>query len=304
MKPALLVLLATLLVGCNERSETPSRTTGTNPATTNKSFEVRGVIREIPVGGQTLVVRHEEIPGYMPKMTMELNVRATNEIRNLHVNDTIRFRLVATEDTHWIEHIVRLGGDIATNTPPVAARPAEAEAPQLVRELKPGDDFPDAELLDEHARTLRFSQLRGQAVAFALFFTRCPLPDYCPLMNKNFSRARSLLQTNSAGATNWTFLSVSFDAEFDSPLMLSSYAPAYRGTDARHWLFASASSGTLRTLAPQIDFMFQRDDGGFSHNLRTVVIDAQGRIQRVLNGNKWQPAELADEMLKAMQAKP
>ena len=297
MKTILVLLIATFLAGCGEKpapSPAPAKP-ATNTAT--KTFEVRGVIREVPADGQTLTIRHEEIPGYMPKMTMELNVRDTNEVHNLQVDDEITFRLVANDDTHWIENIRRSGRAATTNPPaPLTA--------QFIRELKPGDDFPDAELLDEHGRAIRFSQFRGQAVAFSLFFTRCPLPDYCPLMNKNFSHARSLLQTNTTGATNWTFLSVSFDSEFDSPAMLTGYATAYRGTDPSHWLFASASTATLRTLAPQIDFMFQQDGGGFSHNLRPVVLDAQGRIQRVFNGNKWQASELAEEMEKATQAKP
>jgi len=299
MRFALLVLVSILLAGCREQPKSAPEPDKPANLSTNKSFEVRGVIRDVPAGGQTLVVRHEEIPGYMPKMTMELNVRNTNEVLNLQTDDEITFRLVATEDTHWIENIRRVGRKESTNAP----APAPAEA-QLVHELQPGDDFPDFELLDEHGRTIRFAQFRGQAVAFSLFFTRCPLPDYCPLMNKNFSRARSLLQTNSVTATNWIFLSVSFDSEFDSPLMLSSYAPAYRGNDASHWLFASASPATLRTMAPQIDFMFQRDDGGFAHNLRTVVLDARGRVQRIFIGNTWPATELADEMRRAMQAKP
>jgi Cu/Ag efflux protein CusF len=64
-----------------------------------------------------LVVRHEEIPGYMPKMTMELNVRNTNEIAGLERNDEITFQLVATADTHWIQHIKRVGKFVDPETP-------------------------------------------------------------------------------------------------------------------------------------------------------------------------------------------
>ncbi len=297
MKSLLILLAAVLLAGCGDK---PATTSAPAKPTTNaapKTFEVRGVIRDVPAGGQTLVVRHEEIPGYMPKMTMELNVRDTNEVLNLQTDDEITFRLVATEDTHWIENIRRVGHTNSTATPPPVT-------PHLVRELKPGDDFPDAELLNEFGKTTRFSELRGQAVAFSLFFTRCPLPDFCPLMNKNFSQARGLLLADKSLGTNWTFVSVSFDSEFDSPAMLAGYARSYRGDDPRHWLFASASTETLATLAPQIDFMFSRDGGGFSHNLRTVVLDAQGRVQHVFNGNKWSHEELVEEMKRAMQAKP
>ena len=299
MKSALTLLTAMILAGCSEKPVAPPASGQSPTNIVTKTFEVRGVIREIPAGGQTLVVRHEDIPGYMPKMTMELNVRDTNEVHNLQRDDEITFRLVATDDTHWIENIRRVGHAATTNATVVP--PVEAH---LVRELEPGDVFPDAELLDEHERAIRFSQFRGQAVAFSFFFTRCPLPDFCPLMNKNFSAARRALTADKNGATNWMFLSVSFDAEFDSPAMLAGYATSYRGDDPSHWLFASASPATMTSLAPQIDFMFARDNGGFSHNLRTVVLDAQGRIQHVFTGNKWSNTELVEEMKSAMQAKP
>jgi protein SCO1/2 len=164
--------------------------------------------------------------------------------------------------------------------------------------------LPDFEMLNEHGRTARLAEFRGQAVAFSLFFTRCPLPDFCPLMNKNFSEARRLLLADQSAMTNWNLLSLSFDAEFDSPAMLAGYARSYRGDDASHWLFANASPATLTGLAPKIDFMFARDSGGFSHNLRTVVLDTQGRVQHIFNGNKWTATELVEEMKRAMQAKP
>src|SRR5689334_6647480 len=109
MRPLLILLAAILVTGCNDQAAPVAAPDKTTTNATPKTFEVRGVIREVPAGGQTLVVRHEEIPGYMPKMTMELNVRNTNEVLNLQADDEITFRLVATEDTHWIENIRRVG---------------------------------------------------------------------------------------------------------------------------------------------------------------------------------------------------
>jgi cytochrome oxidase Cu insertion factor (SCO1/SenC/PrrC family) len=46
--------------------------------------------------------------------------------------------------------------------------------------------------------------------------------------------------------------------------------------------------------------MIMRDGGNImSHNLRTVVLDPQGRIYRQLDGNEWTPKQLADAMLEA-----
>ena len=67
-----------------------------------RSFLARGVVRSLGADGQTVVVRHEEIPGFMPKMTMEFNVRDTNELRGLAAGDAITFKVKATEEDSWI----------------------------------------------------------------------------------------------------------------------------------------------------------------------------------------------------------
>src|SRR6478609_622978 len=258
--PVLGLGLAFLLAGCDKPGITPAATVaGTNAPL--KTFETRGVVRSLPESGHSLVVRHEEIPGYMPKMTMELNVRDTNELAGLERNDEITFELVATTDTHWIQKIKRVGKAAINDT---AA--TEGEAPtnsnpgyQLVKELAPGDALPDYELIAEDGRTVHFSDFRGQAVAFTFIFTRCPLPDFCPRMGNNFSAAREMMQTNAPALTNWQFLSVSFDPEFDSPEVLRNYARLYRHENANRWLFVSAPRSVLSKLAPELDLMLAQE---------------------------------------------
>ena len=64
-----------------------------------------------------------------------------------------------------------------------------------------------------------------------------------------------------------------------------------------------ASTPTLAQLAPQLDLIMTKEEGGsISHNLRTVVIDPRGRIARQFDGNTWSPADLATALHEA--AKP
>ena len=119
-------------------------------------------------------------------------------------------------------------------------------------------------------------------------------------MSNNFREARKLVLATANAPTNWQFLSISFDAKIDTPEVLSNYGSVYRGDDADRWLFASASTKTLASLAPKVDLMIMRDGTNIlAHRLRTVVLDAQGRISRQLDGNKWTPQELADAILEA-----
>jgi protein SCO1/2 len=264
-------------------------------AATNQVHTTRGLVREIAPDHHKAVIRHEAIPGYMPAMTMEFNVRNANELSGIAVGDTITFRLTATEETHWIDQVSKIAS--TTNRAP------ESKAqitPSQIAELKPGDLLPDYELIAETGKAIRFSDFRGKAVAFTFIFTRCPLPDYCPRMGNNFAKTRELILATTSAPTNWQFLSISFDPDFDKPAVLSSYANFYRNDNADRWLFAAAPMSSLAQLAPRLDLMVNREAGGsISHNLRTVVLDPQGRIHRQFDGNLWTPAQLADAVIEA-----
>jgi protein SCO1/2 len=265
-----------------------------------RSFVARGLIRGLPAGGQTVVVRHEEIPGFMPKMTMEFNVRDSNELRGLLAGDAITFRVRANEQESWIEGIQRAGTNDLVS--PLPSDPASSSLLH-VAQMNPGDVLPDAELLDEDGRTIRLSDFEGRALAFTFIFTRCPLPDFCPRMNQHFNRTRELLLQRPGGPTNWQFLSISFDPEFDKPGVLGRYAYSYRGQSADRWLFAAAPTNVMASLVSQLDFRFANEGGSFVHNLRTVVLDPHRRVQRQFDGNKWKPEELAQALAEAAQSR-
>jgi protein SCO1/2 len=283
----LLLLLATALHSlCSETNSVEESA---------KSYAARGVIKKIAADHRQLTIHHEAIPDYMMEMTMDFPVKSTNELNGLAAGDQITFTLVVHENDDWIENIQRVG-HVAETSATTIAMPFD-----MPPELKQGDLMPDGELLAENGRHIHFSDFRGQVVAFTFFFTRCPLPDYCPLMNRNFATAQKLISSTPNAPTNWQFLSISFDPGFDTPEMLSSYAGFYRIGDASHWLFAVASTGVLTNLAPRLDLMIMHEGNSISHNLRTIVLDPNGIIYRQLDGNEWTPKELADAVLEAAQ---
>ena len=262
--------------------------------TSAKSYEVRGVVRQIADDRRKVAIQHAAIADYMSAMIMEFTVKDTNELKGISPSDEITFKLFVGENDSWIEdiHFVAHRVENVTNNTFVFHVPSA--------ELKPGDLLPDCEFVAEDGSTVHFSDFRGKAVAFTFFFSRCPLPDYCVRMSKNFSETRKLLLTTTNAPANWQLLSISFDPGFDSPEMLSSYASFYRGADTNRWLFAAAPTNTLAHLAPQLDLMIMREgESIMSHNLRTVVLDPQGRIFREFDGNNWTPQQLADAMLEA-----
>lgn len=263
--------------------------------TGDASYPAVGRIRAIAADRKTVTIRHEAIPNFMPRMTMNFTVKSPPELEGFASGDEVEFRLHVGEDDHWIDQVRRRG-----SRPPEAPENIPAPATRAaVSVLKAGDHMPALEFVDEAGRNRTLTDFRGQAVAFTFIFSRCPLPNFCPRMSKHFSRARQLLVAQPQGPTNWQFLSLSFDPEFDSPKVLTRYARTYRADNPDRWLFAAVEPSVLDPLAPQLDFQFSRTDGSFSHNLRTVVLDATGRIHRFFDGSDWRPEELAAALAEA-----
>jgi len=281
-----LVLVLAVLAVCQPQaaaSETAART-----------YAARGVVRQIADDRHTATIQHEAIPGYMSAMTMDFSVKNTNELNGISPADQITFNLVVGETDSWIEGVKLVAHRVENVTNNIYV----FHAPSV--ELKSGDPLPDCELVTEDGSHVRFSDFRGRVVAFTFFFTRCPLPDFCPRMNRNFFETRKLIMSSPNAPTNWLLLSISFDSEFDNPKVLSSYAGFYRNNDSNRWLFAAAPTNSLARLTPGLDLMIMRTGGNIlSHNLRTVVLDPQGRIYRQFDGNEWTPQQLAEVMLAA-----
>jgi protein SCO1/2 len=98
--------------------------------------------------------------------------------------------------------------------------------------------------------------------------------------------------------------SISFDVATDSPQVLQDYARRY-DYDPAHWNFLTGDLTEITAIADQFGAYFGPDgSGGISHNLRTVVVDAAGRVQKFWGSTDWSASDLAAELIKGAKAKP
>ena len=300
------LLLAGAAISCRENSQTsaPVRVLAiaTNQIATNlQTFFVRGVVEELWPDGKTAMVKHEAIPNYMEAMTMPLEVKEPKELAGLQPGDAIFFRLLVTKDDAWIDRVTKVG----------KAAPA-AEKPQTtfrrVREVEPlqvGDPMPNYPFTNELGQAVSLQEFKGQAVGFTFIFTRCPYPTFCPRMTDNLLKAYQQLSAQAQGPTNWHLLSISFDPEYDTPATLKAYARRYQ-YDPQKWNFVTGALIEIDAITEQFGLEFFREAGSsfnFNHKLRTVVVDAQGRVQQVFVGNEWKVDDFVAEMVKAAAAK-
>lgn len=301
------MLLLWITPACKPGSSgsTSSNGTNSNPTTASstdgaqKSYTVTGVVREIKIDGKTAIIRHDEIPGYMAAMTMPFEFRPPALTAQLSPGDSVRFRLQVTEDDGWVDEIEVLAHSQVSQAAPTT------NSVRVVRDVDPlkvGDLMPNYAFTNEFGRRIQLSDYKGQALAFTFIFTRCPFPTFCPRMSENFNAAYRKLGATAGSPTNFHFLSISFDPVYDTPTVLRQYAQRY-SYDSNKWSFASGALIDIDAITEQFGLYFSRESGtiNFNHNLRTVVVDAGGRINSVLIGNEWKPEELADAVIRAAQ---
>jgi protein SCO1 len=249
-----------------------------------KRFEVRGQIRGLESDGKTVRIAHEEIPGYMAAMTMALEVKNPVLLRNLQVGDEIGFQLVVTDEDSWISRIDRL-----SSRPASAGADVAATTLKEMQRVQPGETVPDFALLDQNGRTVRLKALRGKAVLLTFIYTRCPLPNYCPLMSKNFASLQERLEKQFPG--KFQLLSVSIDPEFDRPEVLKNYASRWSKSE-QNWTYGTGTREQTDAVGALFGLVQERAGGLINHDLRTALIAPDGKLVHVWKSNVWTPYEV------------
>ena len=294
--------LALAACSCKQKDTTAAPTTSASSSGTNqRTFQVKGVVREIIPERKKIKITHEEISGYMEAMTMMLDVKDAKELIGLQAGDSLSFRMVVTEDDGWIDQLKKLD-EPRTPLPP-------AQPPlRRVRDVEPlavGDAMPDYTFTNTQGRVVRLSDFKGQAFAITFIFTRCPFPTFCPRLSINFEQAQQQLKAMSGGPTNWHLLSITIDPDYDTMPRLQDYAARYKADPAR-WDFLTGELIDITAISEQFGLQFWRANPSepINHNVRTVVIDAAGRVHWITPETEWKPAQLVEQLLKAAAVKP
>ena len=184
----------------------------------------------------------------------------------------------------------------APPAPPIAPNISKQQTlvRQHPRRLEIGDPVPDFTMTSQNGKTVKLSDLRGNVVVLTFIYTRCPLPDFCPLMDKKFSELAQRISTFPARANKVRLISLSFDPEHDTPDLLRKHAQV-RGATPPLWSYAVASHAELAKIGGSLGLFYQPGDNEIAHNLCTAIIDAEGKLARLEIGtdrNKWTSADL------------
>jgi protein SCO1/2 len=273
--------MALALVGCG-------RATSSNESADH--YDTRGVVRGFSPDRSTIEIQHENIPGFMPSMTMPFVARDPKQIADLKIGDAISFRMAVTKNDFWIEEVKKIRRQEINVVEPKQTSPVSAKGHAR---LKEGDQMPAFSLTNQNGEQVSLDTFRGQPFMLTFVFTRCPVPNFCPRMSNNFEELQAAIKSGTGALASTRLLSVTLDPGYDTPKILSEYA-GFHHADSKIWTFATGDEKEIDSLTRGFSVYRQNEGGTISHGLATALVNRDGRIERIWRGNAWTPAEVTE----------
>jgi len=276
--PAIFILI-TLCLSCR-------------PAPREVIYDLHGQVISIYSVKNEITIKHEEIPGFMPAMTMPFKVKDVTLLVGRMPGDLIEAKLVVTEKEAYLTDLEKIGFEELINTGSLQY------ALNGITQLRKGDLLPDTAFIDQDNQVQHFKEYQGKHLILTFIYTRCPLPNFCPLMDLNFqSLQKSILESKDLKATTKLF-SISFDPEYDTPEILKQYGDALEA-NYEVWSFLTGERKSIVNFAEHFGITVVQNESSpeeIAHSLRTVIADASGKLVKVLRGNEWTPDDILQEL--------
>jgi protein SCO1 len=283
-------MMLVLLCGCHLGQQSAP---GTSVGENFRAYKLRGkVVRTDSAKGE-VTVDHEAIPGFMEAMTMPYKLKDANIASELHPGDVITADVLVSQDPNadvLLDHIV-----VVAQAKPDYRPAVEYHVPTA------GDQVPDFKLRNQDGRTIRLTQFKGESLLVTFIYTRCPLPNYCPRVTRNFAEIERQLAAMPGALAKTHLLCVSFDPENDTPERLRAYRANYIGSDAKtafaHWDFAVPDKAVLGEMAKFFDVgLTNESDGTITHTLSTTLIGPDGKVVKFYPGNDWTAEQVVGDV--------
>ena len=258
-------------------------------ASDSLEYPLKGQVLSLTPDRKEASIKHEDIPGFMSAMTMPYHVQDAKEFEGLVPGDLITATLVVISNDAYLKGVVKVG-HASIEIPQADSAPTASSGFEL---LAIGQPVPEARFINQDGRPVTLESLNGSAVVVTFIYTACPIPTFCPLMDRHFAAIQAKLKSQG-NDLRVHLLSVSFDPLNDTPAVLKAHARTL-GADPALWTFVTGDRDDIDQWASRFGVSVSRamnDQRDITHNLRTVILNRQGHLVQTYMGNEWTPEQI------------
>lgn len=267
-----------------------------------REYTVQGQVLSVAPDRKQATVDHEEIKGFMAAMTMPYDIHDPKQLDGIAPGDLINAKLIVLSNDAYLTEVKKVG------QAPLPKPPAETPAPPAssgFELLKPGETVPDTGFVDQDGKNRTLRSFKGSTVLLTFIYTRCPLPTFCPLMDRHFAAIQKKLKDEPLPKGRVHLVTVSFDPVADTPPVLKEHARKL-GADLDSWTFLTGDRDDIDQFAARFGVSVARalnDQRDITHNLRTAIVDIDGKLVKLYVGNEWTPEQVLGDLAPIALAK-
>ncbi|HTZ75709.1 MAG TPA: SCO family protein [Candidatus Aquilonibacter sp.] len=285
------------LPGCSRQASQSSESAESEQVPANaKVYHLHGKVISVDQQNSSLTIDGDEVPGFMAAMTMPYPVKYKGDMSKAAPGDEITADIIVPQgdESPYIQNIVvvKKGNGAAPSSA------STDEGPQ------PGESVPDFSFINQDGKRIHLASYRGQALLITFIYTRCPFPNFCPLVSRNFAKIYADTKANAELTKNMRLLSVSFDPDHDTPAVLRAYAKTFYGTTDGtpygRWEFAVIPKDELKQVTSFFGVTITDHNGQIVHSMSTSVITPDGKIYSWREDTDWHPQDLIADATAAL----
>ena len=159
---------------------------------------------------------------------------------------------------------------------------------------------PKTTWVKDTGKPMSLEELAGGPCVLSFIFTSCSFK--CPITVDNMRQIEASLPRS--GRSHCRFVLITFDPEFDTSEILRRYRSAHR-LKGDNWFLLRGEPSEVNALAKRLNFGYIANGvGGFNHDSKISVLDADGRLVYQNSGLYGGVSELQLKVRELLKPRP
>ncbi len=199
-----------------------------------------------------------------------------------------------SQEAPALSAVPSIEGNKTKNTDDALPRHFDDKSALAFSQAAIGRQLGDYDLLDREGNAVKFTEYRGKPLVISMIYSSCF--HTCPVITQYLARAVKLARS-AVGEDGFNVVSIGFDARYDRPESMKTFARQRGVSRDPYWEFLSATDATvIQQLSDNLGFIFTKTQTGFDHLAQITVVDAEGKIYRQVYGENFNPPVLVETL--------
>ena len=252
----------------------------------------KGVVVDIFKEKSKMMIKHDEVPGFMMEMTMMFNIEPSINMNYYKIGDSLNFNFYILEEKNapaktWANDIQIVGHRELTEDEVFDDFFQEDETIQV------GEKVSNFTFLNLAGEKVELSQFKDKLKFISFIFSRCPMPNFCPAVILKNQYLINQFKNNP----NIEFIIISFDYNYDTPKVLQkAYGSIFENYENIHFLSSYGYKNSVLKLTMEAGLGFSGIDDGdprdINHTLKSLLLDPNDNLIDSFGGDSWLPKEV------------